>query len=367
MTALAPSVRPTVGPSGGGPAAPVRAGAVEVRRVRVRQRRRTVSACAGLAVVLAALFCAAMTTGDFPLPLSDLLASLAGRGSRSSDFIVYDLRLPRALAGLLVGLAFGIAGAVFQALLKNPLASPDVIGITAGASASAVGAILVLGLGGAAVSLFAFGGALGTALLIYALSWRGGVAGQRLVLVGVGLAAVMWAGIDFLMTRAQVWDAQVALRWLTGSLNGSTAGATGVLALALLALVPLTLVASTLLRGLQLGDDTARGLGVRVEPARVLLLVLAVALAAVATAAAGPVAFVAFVAGPIARRLTGGTGEALLPAGLVGAVVVAAADYAGQHLLPVPMPVGVLTAAVGAPYLLYLLVVSSRSGQGSSS
>ena len=365
MTALAPGVRSAAGTPGTGGIEPVRTGALQVRRVRVRQRRRTVSVCAALAVVLAGLFCAAMVTGDFPLPLPDLLASLAGRGTRSSDFIVYDLRLPRVLAGLLVGLAFGVSGAVFQALLKNPLASPDVLGITAGASASAVGAILALGLSGAAVSLFALGGALGTALLIYGLSWRGGVAGARLVLVGIGLAAVLWAMIDFLMTRAQVWDAQIAFRWLTGSLNGATAGATSLLAVALLGLVPLTLVASALLRGLQLGDDTARGLGLRVEPARALLLVLAVALAAVATAAAGPVAFVAFVAGPVAGRLTGGTGDALLPAGLVGAAVVTAADYAGQHLLPVPMPVGVLTAAVGAPYLLYLLVVSSRSGQGS--
>ena len=364
MTALAPASA-VAGSAGRDELEQVRAGALRVRRVRARQRRRTASVCAALVLVLAGLFCAAMVTGDFPLPLSDLFASLAGHGTRSSDFIVYDLRLPRVLAGLLVGFAFGVSGAVFQALLKNPLASPDVLGITAGASASAVGALLVLGLGGAAVSLFAFGGAVGTALLIYGLSWRGGVAGHRLVLVGVGLAAVLWAMIDFLMTRAQVYDAQVALRWLTGSLSGSTAGGTRLLALALLVLVPLTLLASTLLRGLQLGDDTARGLGLRVEPARAVLILLAVALAAVATAAAGPVAFVAFVAGPVARRLTGGTGASLLPAGLVGAAVVVAADFAGQHLLPVPMPVGVLTAAVGAPYLLYLLVVSSRSGQGS--
>ena len=184
------------------------------------------------------------------------------------------------------------------------------------------------------------------------------------MLVGIGIGAMLYALIDYLMTRASIWDAQVALRWLTGSLNGATAADLQPLLIVMAVALPLTLWAGLSLSGLQLGDDTAKSIGIRVERSRLLLIVFAVALNAIATAAAGPIGFVAFVAGPIARRLTHGTGIALIPAGLVGALVVIAADFAGQHLLPVALPVGILTAAVGAPYLLYLLVVSNRIGQG---
>jgi iron complex transport system permease protein len=338
--------------------------AASVRGVRLRRLRRTVVVSVGLGAALLVVFAAALAVGDFPLTLGEVFTSLTGRGTRSTDFIVHELRLPRAAIGLAVGACFGISGAIFQSMIRNPLASPDIIGITSGASACAVVAILMFGLSGFAVSAFAFAGALGTALLIYALAWRQGVSGYRLVLVGIGIGAVMYAVIDYLMTRASVWDAQVALRWLTGSLSGSSRSELQPLLILMAVLVPLTLWAGHSLSGLQLGDDTASGLGIRVERSRLLLIIFGVALAAIATAAAGPVGFVAFVSGPIARRLTGGTGIALIPAALVGALVVTAADFVGQHLSPVPLPVGVLTAAVGAPYLLYLLVVSNRIGTG---
>ncbi|CAA9319001.1 MAG: ABC-type Fe3+-siderophore transport system, permease 2 component, partial [uncultured Friedmanniella sp.] len=336
--------------------APTRLPPDPVQGARRHLRRRTLLTCAGLLVVLAAAFVAALVVGDFPLSVGDVVASLTGRGSRASDFIVYDLRLPRVLSGLLVGFALGMAGAVFQTMLRNPLASPDIIGITAGASAAAVTALLLFGLSGVAVAASAFGGALLTALAIYLLAWRQGVAGTRLVLVGIGVGAVLLSVIDFLMTRAQVDDAQVALVWLTGSLNGVDAGALRPLAVLVVVVVPLTLWAGRTLSGLQLGDDAARALGVGVERSRLLLMLFAVALAAVATSVAGPVGFVAFVSGPISRRLTGAAGAGLVPAGLVGAAVVTLADFAGQHLLPIQLPVGVLTAAVGAPYLIYLLL-----------
>jgi iron complex transport system permease protein len=223
---------------------------------------------------------------------------------------------------------------------------------------------LMLGLSGFVVSSFAFAGALLTATVIYLLAWRQGIAGYRLVLVGIGVAAILGSVIDFLMTRADVYDAQVALLWLTGSLNGASQAKMVPLLVLLVIVAPLTLWAAGSLTGLQLGDDTARSMGIRVERSRLLLILFGVALAAIATAAAGPIAFVAFVSGPIARRLTRGTGISLVPAALVGALVVSTADFAGQHLLPVQLPVGVLTAAVGAPYLLYLLVVSNRIGSG---
>ncbi|WP_228266028.1 FecCD family ABC transporter permease [Microlunatus elymi] len=335
-----------------------------VRTVRRRLRRRTLIVCAGLLAALLIIFCAAMVVGDFPLSLKELFFALTGRGSATTNFIVYDLRLPRAVTGMVVGLCFGISGAIFQAMIRNPLATPDIIGVSSGASAAAVFAILTLGLTGVAVSAFAFGGALVIAMLIYLLAYRGGMSGYRFVLIGIGLAAVMSALIEYQMTRVAVEDAQTALVWLTGSLAGSSTS--GMLTLSALAVViiPVTLIAGRWLGGLQLGDDTASSIGVAVQRSRLLLILLGVALAAIATAAAGPIGFVAFVSGPIARRLTGGTGSALTPAGLVGALVVGVADFAGQHLLPVQLPVGILTAVIGAPYLIFLLIRSNRLGVG---
>ncbi|WP_230207736.1 iron chelate uptake ABC transporter family permease subunit [Microlunatus sp. Gsoil 973] len=338
--------------------------AVIVRSVRHRSRRRTMIVTAALSIALLAVFVLGMTIGDFPLSLSDLFRTLTARGTAANNFVVYDLRLPRVITGILVGLCFGISGAIFQSMIRNPLATPDIIGVSAGASAAAVFAILILGLSGVAVSAFAFTGALVIACAIYLLAYRNGLSGYRFVLIGIGLAAVMIAVINYLMTRAQIQEAQSVLVWLTGSLND--ASTPGMLTLAALSLViiPLSVIAGRWLGGLQLSDDTAAAIGVSVQRSRLLLILLAVALAAIATAAAGPVGFVAFVSGPISRRLTGGTGTALIPAGLVGAVVVSAADLAAQHLLPIPLPVGILTAVIGAPYLIVLLIRTNQHGTG---
>ena len=339
-------------------------GVGSVRRVRRHARTRSTAVCLGLGVALVVTMAAALTLGDFPLPLNQLVATLVGQGTPASDFIVLGLRLPRVLTGLLVGVCFGLSGTTFQNLLRNPLASPDIIGISYGASAGGVLAILLLGWTGFAVSGAALGGALVSAGLVYGLAWRGGLSGYRFVLVGVGVSSFMLAVVDYLMTRADVYEASAALVWLTGSLNGSSAAQLYPLTLACLVLVPLTLLTGRALLVLQLGDDVAASVGLRVEAARGVAIVLGVMLAAVATAAAGPVGFVAFVAGPIAKRLTHGSGPSLVPAALVGGLVVVLSDVVGQHLLPVELPVGVVTAAVGAPYLVFLLVRSNRAGVG---
>jgi iron complex transport system permease protein len=273
--------------------------------------------------------------------------------------------------GTMIGAAFGLAGGLFQTMLRNPLASPDVIGISYGASAAAVTAIVVFGASGAVVSGAALAGALGVAALIYAIS-RGGslgsggagnAAGSRLILAGVGIAAALHAAVSFLMTRADIRTAADALVWLNGSLNSASWDRAGVLALALLVLVPAAAALSGPLRILELGDDAAAGLGIRVGFTRLAVVVVAVALAAVATAAAGPVAFVAFLAGPIAHRFTA---KASLPASaFVGALIVLAADYFAANIAPLlldgtVLPVGVVTGALGAPFLLWLLVTSNR-------
>ena len=335
-----------------------------VGAVRRRHRYREVLVVLALAAIVVVLFAVSLALGAYTVSLPDLLATLVGQGQGRDNFIVLTLRLPRATLAVLVGIAFGLAGALFQSLLGNVLASPDVIGISGGASAAAVLALLVLGLSGPAVSVAAFLGALGVAALIYGLSWRAGLTGYRFVLIGVAIGFFAKAMLGYLLTRADVRDAQSALVWLVGSLSGAQWADIIALAVSLGILLPAVLLLSPQLRLLQLGDDSARGLGLPVQRSRLILLVIAVALAAVGTAAAGPVAFVAFVAAPIARRLVGTGALAFLPSALVGAVVVLGSDIVAQHFLPggVQVPVGIITGAIGAPYLLWLLARANRSG-----
>ncbi|PXY33208.1 iron ABC transporter [Prauserella sp. PE36] len=336
-----------------------------VARTRRRKRSRTTVVSLMLAAAGFLALCVSVSLGDVTIPLPDVVRALFGGDGDGMSYIVRELRLPRALVAVLAGAALGLSGAIFQSLVRNPLASPDIIGITGGASAAAVVALLLIGLRGFAVSLAAFAGALATAAAIYVLTWRKGVTGYRLVLVGVAMGAMLTSIVSYCLTRADVYDAREALVWLTGSLNAKTWTTVQILGLSLALIVPLALLAGRWLLPLELGDDTAQALGVPLERARMGLIVTAVALAAAATAAVGPVAFVAFVSGPIARRLAGGPGIALVPSALVGALVMTVSDLVAQHAFAsVQFPVGVVTAIVGAPYLLWLLAVTNRVGRG---
>ena len=247
-------------------------------------------------------------------------------------------------------------------MLRNPLASPDIIGINLGASAAAVFAIVVLQMNGPAVSVFAVVAALGVAMAIYGLSFRDGVAGTRLILIGIGVAAMLESFIAYTLSRAPAWSLQEAMRWRAGSLNGTQTSQALPLLVALFLFGGLLLSRARDLDTLRLGDDTAAALGTNVAATRITVMIAAVGVIAVATAVAGPVSFVAFLAGSIAARLVGGNGSILLPAALLGAVLVMLADYAGQFLLPSRYPVGVVTGALGAPYLIYLIIRVNRSG-----
>ena len=337
---------------------------------------RGVNRTAVLGAGVGLLFFASVLLGSYTVTILDFATIVVnhvtgGPKIPGASFIVMENKLPRAVIGALIGIAFGLAGALFQTMLRNPLASPDVIGISSGASAAAVVAIVVFGASGAAVSGAALAGALAVAALIHAISSggklrgtrKGSAAGNRLVLAGVGIAAALQAVVSFLMTRADIRRAADALVWLNGSLNTASWDRAGVLFLALAVLVPAVAFTAGPLRILELGDDAAAGLGVPVDRARLALVVVAVSLAAVATAAAGPVSFVAFLAGPIARRFTG---KGSLPASaFVGALIVLAADYVAANLAPLllegtVLPVGVITGALGAPFLLWLLVTANR-------
>lgn len=333
---------------------------IAANRVRRGRRRRIVIGI--LAALVAAAFAASLMFGKTFYPPADVLRVILGEDVAGATFTVGRLRLPRAVLAVVAGICFGLGGITFQTMLRNPLASPDIIGISSGASAAAAFAIIVLSLGGSAVSVFAIVAGLAVALLIYGLSYRSGVAGTRLILIGIGIAAMLDSVTSYLLSTAAAWDLQETMRWLTGSLNGTTWTATVPVVVALLVLGPVLLLQTRNLSMIQLGDDAAQALGVRVERTRIIAIVAAVGLIAFATAAAGPIAFVAFLSGPIAARIVGRGTSLFVPAALVGALLVLVADFVGQYAFGTRYPVGVITGALGAPYLVYLIVRSNRSG-----
>jgi len=324
--------------------------------------RRHVLVVAMLLCLVVATFALTLSLGQSFTPPGDVIRVLLGENVQGAAFAVGQLRLPRAALSVFAGLSFGLGGVAFQIMLRNPLASPDIIGISSGASAAAVFAIVVLSLKGPIVSVLAVVAGLGVALTVYGLSSRNGVAGTRLILVGIGVSAMLESVIAYILSQAPAWSLQEAIRWLTGSVNGAQLGQAAPLLLALIVFGGLLLSRARDLEALRLGDDTAAALGVGVSRTRIMIIVAAVGMIASATAVTGPIAFVAFLSGPIAARIVGNNGSILIPAALVGAVLVLAGDYAGQFLLPSRYPVGVVTGALGAPYLIFLIVRVNRTG-----
>jgi iron complex transport system permease protein len=329
---------------------------------RHRRARRRTWVIGILITLIAAVALISLMVGNTFYPLGDVVGVIFGQDVAGATFTVGRLRLPRVVLAIVVGLSFGLAGVAFQTMLRNPLASPDIIGISAGSGAAAAFAIVMLGLSGAAVSAFAIVAGLAVAVAVYALAFRGGGAGTRLILIGIGLAAMLESVTQYVLSRAGQWDLQEATRWLTGSLNGASWEQVLPALAALVVLGPLLLSRGRDLQSLQLGDDTAAALGVRVERTRIVVIIAAVGLIAFATAATGPIAFVAFLSGPIAARIVGPNGSMLLPSALVGALLVLTADIVGQYLLGLRYPVGIVTGVLGAPYLVYLIIRTNRTG-----
>ncbi|WP_335979230.1 FecCD family ABC transporter permease [Streptomyces sp. CA2R106] len=328
-------------------------------------RPRVLAATAAAALLALALVVTAIAVGGAEVSVPDILRTLAGRGDSFDRLIVVTLRLPRVLTGALVGLALGVAGALMQTVTRNPLATPDVVGVSSGASLGAVAAV-VLGGGGESVGGTLLGagmpataalGAVAAAAVVYGLGWRGGgVEGYRLVLVGIGVAAMLDAGTSYLLVRARVTQATAASQWLVGSLSGASWDGVRPLLAAVAVLVPLALAGSAALAVSHLGDGIARGVGLPVQLHRAFVVGLTVLLTAAAVAAAGPVGFVAFVAPQIAVRAAGTARPPLLLSGLTGTCLVLLADTLARTVFPWDVPVGIVTTVVGAPYLIWLLV-----------
>lgn len=326
-------------------------------------RPRLLLVCAALAATAFLAFCQGVAMGDVHIPIPDVVRALFGTGDGGTLLIVREFRLPRALTGLLAGFAFGLSGALFQTMTRNPLASPDMIGITQGAGTAVVAGI-VLGFG-PGDQVLGMAGALVTALLVYALAWRRGTTGYRIVLVGVGLAWMCTSLTDFLIARGGRFEAQAAIGWLVGNLNGRAWSHVEPLAIATAVLVPAALPLGRWTRTLQLGDDVARGLGTPVQYTRFALMIVGVGLVAFGTASAGPLVFVALAAPQIAQRLAGTPWPPPIASGLAGAAAVLSADVVARVIVPgTELPVGVVTGACGAPVLLWLLVRANRAGSG---
>ncbi len=332
-----------------------------ITRIRRRQRTRAAVVVAVCAVLCLGLLLLTLGLGVAGVPPDRALPAIFGVGDRFDLLVVQKLRLPRGLAAIVAGLAFGLSGALFQSTLRNSLASPDILGISGGASLGAITAVVGYGASGAVVTGSALVGGLVTAFAIWVFAWRNGLHGIRFVLVGVGISYVCASLIAWRLSEAELRDAGKVLLWTVGSVADVRGEVLGLLVTGVLLLTALAVVVGREQRPLALGDEHAHGLGVGATRARATALLIGVGLVALATAVAGPIAFVALVAPAIARRLVDDGGPALLPAAAVGAALTMAADVVGQYAVPgLTAPVGVVTGLVGAPYLLWLLARSER-------
>jgi iron complex transport system permease protein len=341
-----------------------RAGTLTVRAPRLgwsaQIDRRLPLALLALSTLALAGLILNVATGEYPIPLTDVVRAIVGAETSNPDYqlVARELRLPRAIVGLLVGAALGVAGAILQGLTRNPLASPDIMGMTAGASLAAVTLIVALpGVPLALRPIGAFAGAAIPAIVIYLIARRGRATPLRLVLVGVGISSMAAALTSIVLVRGNVVQVGQALVWMAGSVYARSWEHLALLLPWVVVVAPLAILAGRHLDALALGDDAAVPLGAPVERVRGLLLLAAILLTGAAVATAGTVAFVALAAPHLARRLVGPAHlGVLLTAALVGAAIVSVSDLLARTLFaPIEIPCGVVTAAVGGPYLLYLL------------
>ena len=334
-----------------------------IKHAYYKRRARAIIANVSLIAIVLCICIMMLLYGNTNYSLDVVIRVLRGENIQGATFAIATLRLPRMLSGLLVGIAFGIAGNTFQTMLRNPLASPDIIGVTSGSSVAAVFCILVLGLSGPAVSIISVISGLLVSMLIYLLSKDISFSGSRLILIGIGIQAMLQAAISFLLLKASQYDVPGAMRWLSGSLNGMTMKGIPTLFIVVMVFGIISLLFTKYLQVLELGDEFATTLGIRLNLVRIILILSAVFLIAFATSTTGPIAFVAFLAGPIASKIVGRGSSNVLASGLVGALLVLSSDMIGQYVFSTRFPVGVITGILGAPYMLFLLICINRRGE----
>ena len=313
-----------------------------------------------LLVTLVGLCFASLALGDITIPARKLALAIANPDAASPDtrMILLELRLPRALLALLVGMALAVAGTIAQAVMRNPLAEPGILGINAGAALAATLLIVALPAAPAALLPWAsFAGAAAMASAIYALSWRGGTSSLRIILIGIGLSSLTGAATTLLTAFGEIRDVQRAMIWLAGSVYDADWSKVRLLALWLPGPLALAWLGARELDLVRFRDDAARSLGQRVNLIRALAILLCTLISGAAVAAAGLIGFVGLIAPHLARRLVGPAHARLIPvAALTGGAMVMAADLLGRTVIaPAQLPAGLVTALIGAPFLGYLL------------
>jgi iron complex transport system permease protein len=328
-----------------------------------KRQKRYMFASIILFVIVLCLASIMMIYGNTIYSPRTVLNVLMGEDIKGATFTIRTLRLPRMLVAVFCGFAFGIAGNTFQTLLGNPLASPDIIGISSGASVAAVFGILILGLDGSTVSIMAVVSGLLVSALIYILAQGDGFSNGRLILTGIGMQAFLNAILSWMLLKASEYDVSSALHWLSGSLNGVRLESVPRLAVVVLVSAIAIFLLNRHLAILQLGEAYAQTLGVRVHMTRLLLIVFSLLMLAFATSVTGPLSSVAFLSGPIASKISGGGRSNMLTSAFTGSILVLASDLVGQFCLPSRYPAGVITGILGAPYLLFLLLRMNRKGE----
>jgi iron complex transport system permease protein len=326
---------------------------------RIDRRVPVILLCLAVAIIVAMVM--NIGRGEYPISPLDIVKTILGldTGNPDHQFVIQNLRLPRTLVAFMVGVALAISGTIFQGLTRNPLADPGIIGINAGASLAAVTVIVLFPSAPIyTLPLSAFAGALLMAILIYSLAWNNGSSPILLILMGVGLSAIASAITSLMITFGEISDVSNALVWLAGSVYGRTWEQVFSLLPWLIVFVPIALTLARHLNALNLGDDVAKSLGSQVEWQRGLLVLVGVALAGAGVATAGNIGFIGLIAPHLGRQLVGATHEALIPtSALLGGAIVVMADLLGRTLFaPIELPCGIVTAAIGAPYFLYLLI-----------
>ena len=342
---------------------------ISVRRLPVGPQqelllhRRAVTVTIILVLAALAVMVLTVLTGTYNISAADALGTLLrGTGSDLDRFIVIDQRLPRALAAVLVGAMLALSGAIFQSLSRNPLGSPDIVGFTTGASTGGLLAILLV----SASSTYQIGagtiiGGLATAGIVALVTLRRGVGGDNLILAGIALSEMLSAANNYLISRASLQSAEAAKAWQYGSFNAISWGQVRPLLMAAIVLLPQVVWFVRPAAMLEMGDDAATSLGMRVGRIRGAMLGYGVVLAAVCVAVAGPIGFLALAAPQLARRLSRSAGITMLASAAMGALLLGGADFLAQRLLsPFQIPVGLISAALGGIYLIWLLMVPSE-------
>ncbi|HAD23451.1 iron complex transport system permease protein [Kandleria vitulina] len=331
------------------------------RRNYYKKKKKYLIVVMFLIMIIAALMYIGLSYGKTIYSFSHIYNVLF-HGETEGAFVITTLRLPRVIIGLLAGICFGLAGNIFQKLLRNPLASPDMIGISTGASVAAVFAILILQLSGLIVSLIAIIFGMLISLLIVLLSYHHGYSNNRLILIGIGMRAMLSAMISWMLIRTSEYDVGNALRWLSGSLN--TVNMNDAFSLLIVTIIACVLIAimNNGLSVMGLGEELPVSLGVNTKTLRISLVIVGLMLVAFATSITGPIASVSFLSGPIAGRILRNGKNNMAATACIGAILVLASDLIAQYGLSSRYPVGVVTGMLGAPYLLYLIFMMNKKG-----